>query len=362
LNSPIYQLLCQTLQNKIISDQKERDSTIFATDGGGHFTTKAEKMDPRIHQTNPEYSFTDNARERISNKSAINPYITKSRADNGIELKSKRSSVKNTPSGRRMQNIVVKNPRGPMQNIPLNFMKTFNNGHQGTTTHVVQPNYQYPKNARLTPKGASRQTTTRKTNVGPHNPMTNASKKSNLTSFTNNTLSSALTPNCNVSYSTLKSTNSNSQSKTKGSRQVSLKTANSHKTDNASNNGKFPMNSNFLNLLKKKNIMDTQAQQNTTNGQAGYTNNISNNNISNNSVNCSKIGGPNMQNMSAINRLKEKTSKLVQVTYNNNTNNTNVVQINNYMNNKFGNPTSENSKKIGNGGVVQGMIGILFFG
>lgn len=319
-------------------------------------------MDPRIHQTNPEYSFTDNARERISNKSAINPYITKSTADNGIELKSKRSSVKNTPSGRRMQNIVVKNPRGPMQNIPLNFMKTFNNGHQGTTTHVVQPNYQYPKNSRLTPKGASRQTTTRKTNVGPHNPMTNASKKSNLTSFTNNTLSSALTPNCNVSYSTLKSTNSNSHSKTKGSRQVSLKTANSHKTDNASINGKFPMNSNFLNLLKKKNIMDTQAQQNTGNGQPGYTNNISNNNISNNSLNGGKVGGPNMQNMSAINRLKEKTSKLVQVTYNNNTNNTNVVQINNYMNNKFGNPTSENSKKIGNGGVVQGMIGILFSG
>ena len=278
MNSPIYQLLCQTLQNKIISDQKERDSVIFATDGCGVMTTNGSKADPRIHQTNPEYSFTGDQRERTSNKSAINPCIMKTTADNGIELKSKRSSVKNTPNNRRPQNIVVKNPRMPMQNIPLNFMKTFNNHHGTTTNTHVPTSYQLPKNSRGTPKcGVTRQTTNRKTNDAPHNVMSAISKKSNLTSFTNNTMSSALTPNCNVSYSTLKSTNSNSQSKSKnGSRQVSIKTANTRKSENPSANGKFPMNSNFLNLLKKKNIMDQQAQQNpAANGQANY-NNISN--------------------------------------------------------------------------------------
>jgi len=54
----------------------------------------------------------------------------------------------------------------------------------------------------------------------------------------------------------------------------------------------------------------------------------------NNNYSRVKIQGSNNTNVSAINRLKEKTSKLVQITYNDNTKNTNVVQINNYMEKK----------------------------
>lgn len=118
MNSPIYQLLCQTLQNKIISDSKDGNTTIFATDGVSNMNSKnnTSKVDPRIHQTNPEYSFTYDAKERLSNKSAINPtrdttnvansnsisktVVNQNISNNGIELKSKRSSIKNTPSSR----------------------------------------------------------------------------------------------------------------------------------------------------------------------------------------------------------------------------------------------------------------------
>ena len=289
MNSPVYQLLCQTLQNKIISDSKDKESTIFATDGANtnnNSKSNAAKVDPRIHQTNPEYSFThdekQHSKERLSNKSAINPtrntatnsnsisktVVNTNTSNNGIELKSKRSSVKNTPSSR--QNIVYNKTRNHInannlnQNLPLTFMKTFNTNAQMSSVN----NHYVHKNQKMTPKGNNTRQNTNRNTVHHHaNVISTSSKKSNLTTFTNNTLSSALTPNCNISYSTLKSTNSNSQSKNNKSRQCSLKTANanSRKTENSANN-KFPINSNFLNLLKKKNMIEQQ-QINSNNSQ-----------------------------------------------------------------------------------------------
>lgn len=74
--------------------------------------------------------------------------------------------------------------------------------------------------------------------------------------------------------------------------------------------------------------MIEQQQINSNNSQ--NQNNMS----ANNNYSRVKIQGSNNTNVSAINRLKEKTSKLVQITYNDNTKNTNVVQINNYMEKK----------------------------
>lgn len=76
--------------------------------------------------------------------------------------------------------------------------------------------------------------------------------------------------------------------------------------------------------------MIEQQQINNNNSSQNYNNISANNNYSQVKIQ----SGNHTQNISAINRLKEKTSKLVQITYNNNTNNTNVVQINNYKKNK----------------------------
>lgn len=79
------------------------------------------------------------------------------------------------------------------------------------------------------------------------------------------------------------------------------------------------MNSNFLNLLKKKNLETSNNNNNQNHShQQNFTNHV---NIQN-------------SNVESINKLKEKASNVVQITYNNNMNNTNVVQINNYMKDK----------------------------
>jgi hypothetical protein len=110
--------------------------------------------------------------------------------------------------------------------------------------------------------------------------MSISSTNSNLTSFTNKTLHSALSPNCNfsnpnyagnISYSTLKSTNSNIKSISKKStKQASIKTSNSRNTQKSSVH-KFQMNNNFLNLLKKKNLEHAAAQNPNNNSQNNGT-------------------------------------------------------------------------------------------
>lgn len=308
-------------------------------------------MDPKIHQTNPEplgnYPPHNNSyeqRERLSNKSGINGQ----NGHNG-ELKSKRSSIKNNSQTNSRQG--APRARGPVQNIPLSFMKTLNNPHTNNP------------NNRVSPKAGTRQNTGRA--AGNHNVISITSKKSNLTSFTNNTLSSALSPNCNISYSTLKSTNSNTKSNNNSnkSKKQSLKTSNTRKTDKSSVNNKFPMNSNFLNLLKKKNLENNGQAANVDPNRAGMVGSGTNYSIDNQKLQCSSknsketydeiqqkmsSSGCNFENNQNIgNKLKQKTSKVVQIYYNNNANNTNVVQINNYMNNidKNGHHNRESSEK-----------------
>ena len=156
MNSPIYQLLCQTLQNKIKSDQKDPSintgtdtmmgskNMASATSSKGNVLNnqrnskqKHEKQDLRIHQTNPEsgQQLTSNdQRERMSNKSAINQTNNNTNWQNCVnfqanEPKTKRTNMKN--SGTIPTRQTANRNRAPMQNIPLSFVKSYNNAPNG---------------------------------------------------------------------------------------------------------------------------------------------------------------------------------------------------------------------------------------
>merc|ERR1711935_870824 len=112
--------------------------------------------------------------------------------------------------------------RPAISNMPFAYNK--NPGPQGgSQTAVLQKKGVSPN----TQAGMKKQNTGRE-NVNPKM-MSISSNNSNLTNFTNKTLHSVLSPNCNISYSTLKSTNSNIKSISKKStKKGSLKTSNSH--------------------------------------------------------------------------------------------------------------------------------------
>jgi hypothetical protein len=288
MNSPIYQLLCQTLQNKIVSDQKDsvvlgKDSTVFATDStmGGVVTMTQNKIpnaryrvDPGIHHTNPEHyqnpSSSLDRPKRLSHKGSIgNQNVLPTNLNS--EIKSKRGSIQNnSQAGTGAKKVVNMRNRPAISNIPFNYNKNPGQQAQAGQNGVVQKKGASPH----TGVGPKKQNTGRDTT----NPkmMSISSNNSNLTSFTNKTLHSVLSPNCNfsnpnyagnISYSTLKSTNSNIKSISKKStKQASIKTSNSRNTQKSSVH-KFQMNNNFLNLLKKKNLEHAAAQNPQNNSQ-----------------------------------------------------------------------------------------------
>lgn len=274
-NSPIYQLLCQTLKNKIVSDhsgsvQIQKDNTIFATDSTitnvGNGKKNKIKLNPSNHftNTNPEHYQNQSSSlerpKRQSNKSTLNKQNILSNNSNN-EVKSKRTStLSNTPNPNQKNdqiNITKKQPvrnRVPIQNIPFNYSKNM--------TNVSAYNEQIVSNQQK--KGHSPKKNTGREVINSKI-MTISSNNSNLTSFTNKTLNSALSPNCNISYSTLKSTNSGCKSiNNKNAKKSSLKTSNSRNTQKSSIH-KFQMNNNFQNLLKKKNLEQKKPEHLTQN-------------------------------------------------------------------------------------------------
>jgi hypothetical protein len=216
--------------------------------------------------------------------------------------------------------------RAAISNIPFNYNKNLGQQTQAIQSHLVQK------------KGASPHTGVcpKKQNTGRDtaNPkmMSISSNNSNLTSFTNKTLHSVLSPNCNfsnpnyagnISYSTLKSTNSNIKSISKKStKQASIKTSNSRNTQKSSAH-KFQMNNNFLNLLKKKNLEHAAAQnpnnnsQNNGNGQCTPEFLQKNNLLSNTYSQHHPPPNPNPPQNLFLNNSQKKTQKNTSLDTNN---------------------------------------------
>jgi hypothetical protein len=158
MNSPIYQLLCQTLQNKIVSDQKDsvvlgKDSTVFATDstmGGVVTMTQTQnkipnaryRVDPGIHQTNPEHyqnpSSSLERPKRLSQKSSAGNQNVLPTSLNS-EIKSKRGSIQNnSQAGTGAKKVVNMRNRPAISNIPFNYNKNPGQQGQAIQSHLVQ--------------------------------------------------------------------------------------------------------------------------------------------------------------------------------------------------------------------------------
>ena len=352
-NSPIYQLLCQTLKNKIVSDhsqsvQIQKDHTIFATDST--MTNAAEgkkkhiKLNPSTHftNTNPEHyqnqSSSIERPKRLSNKSSLNKQNILTNNTNN-EVKSKRTStLSNTPNpNQKIEQISItkKQPvrnRVPIQNIPFNYSKNITN-----TSQINEPNMPTHKKIGPSPKkNTGREAINSKI-------MTISSNNSNLTSFTNKTLNSALSPNCNISYSTLKSTNSNTKSiQNRNANKISsIKTSNSRNTQKSSIH-KFQMNNNFLNLLKKKNLEQKKPEFATQNDiQKSST--IASSSMYNNNVDHPKSqiikqpknsvdGNMANANVSNFSYTNQNNKSNLFVTEKEHMNNSNFQNIKNFMN------------------------------
>ena len=254
-NSQVYRLLCDTIQRKLYTDAKS-------------------------------------TRTMVSKTSERPPHVNKSLLGENKSISKSLKSEGQNPRGKRNSKTHKDKTRG-MGKVPRGFMKTLNTPNNKT--------------------GVMKENSERYT----HQEMNGAvSKKSNLTIYTNNTLASNMSPNSNLSYSTLKST---SKSKKKPSSIRSGLTNNSRKTGtnrSQKNSTKFPMNSNFLNRLKKK------------------TKNISNSIYSRNSRRSKKSQINTPLNTSEVPSNQTPTSNannLLHVTLNSPNNHTHVVQINNFM-------------------------------
>jgi hypothetical protein len=196
MNSPIYQLLCQTLQNKIVSDQKDsvmiaKDSTIFATDStitGPVTMTQnkktnnkySNKADPGIHQTNPEHYHNPPSSlerpKRLSHKNSLTNNQNVLPISLNSEIKSKRGSIQNNSAvGTGSKKVNMRN-RPAISNIPFS-----NNKNSAGQSGLVQKKGVSPN----TQTGAKKQNTGRE-NLNPKM-MSISSGNSNLTSFTNKT-------------------------------------------------------------------------------------------------------------------------------------------------------------------------------
>ena len=152
------------------------------------------------------------------------------------------------------------------------------------------------------------------------------SKKSNMTIFSNNTLASNLSPESKISYSTLKS------SVKSGNGTKSIRSGYSDKISkpaekSSRNASKFPLNSHFLNKLRRK----TKNSNNVSNYSKNNHNKNPKNHLGLKNSQVSKKSQNSPANQSQLSK-RSDVGNVVQFTLNNNQGNTNVVQINNYIN------------------------------